>query len=416
MTMKRRHFLWGTAAFANAPWRYSNSPCSADERDERTLKQDSDTPILSLDSLKDPITIESMELLKQGREFLVRVRSKEGLESIAVCHSKKMQEAFPTFLRRIAPFFRGKDARKIEPLLDDLYRTNSNYKLQGLVFWVCVAAAEIAILDLLGQASGKSIAEMFGGRVRRDIPVYRASGNRGNRPEQEVEYLQTLLDETGAKAIKFRLGGRMSNNRDSRPGRTEALIPLVRRAFGDDMTLYADSNSSYDVTNAIRVGRLMEDNGYSFFEEPCRFDHLWETKEVADRLAIPVAGGEQEFSMRRFQWAIENRGLDIAQPDLQYFGGFIRCTRVARMAALADMPCTVHMSGSGLGYLYVAHYASYIPNAGAHQEFKGTSNIPIECPTSDLKCRDGIIKVPTGPGFGVTIDPDYLRRASTVEL
>ena len=120
--------------------------------------------------------------------------------------------------------------------------------------------------------------------------------------------------------------------------------------------------------------------------------------------------------MRRFQWAIENRGLDIAQPDLQYFGGFIRCTRVARMAALADMPCTVHMSGSGLGYLYVAHYASYIPNAGAHQEFKGTSNIPIECPTSDLQCRDGIIKVPTGPGFGVTIDPDYLRRASTVEL
>ena len=93
MTMKRRHFLWGTAAFANAPWRYSNSPCSADEREDPTLKQDSDTPILSLDSLKDPITIESMELLKQGREFLVRVRSKEGLESIAVCHSKKMQEA-----------------------------------------------------------------------------------------------------------------------------------------------------------------------------------------------------------------------------------------------------------------------------------------------------------------------------------
>ncbi len=415
MNMKRRQFFWGTAALVNGSGSCSGLHGSDDVSNTSTLDQGETTSVLSLTSLKNPIIIESMDLLKQGREFLVRVRSKDGLEALAVCHSKKMQEAYPTFLRRVAPFFRGKDARKIEPLLDDLYRTNSNYKMQGLVFWICVAAAEIAILDLLGQASSQSIADMFGGRVRDNIPVYRASANRGNRPEKEVEYLQTLLNETGADAIKFRLGGRMSNNRDSFPGRTETLIPLVRRALGNDITLYADSNSSYDVDNSIRVGRLMEDHGYAFLEEPCRFDHLWETKQVADQLDIPVAGGEQEFSMRRFRWIIENRGVDIVQPDLQYFGGFIRCTKVARLAALAGMPCTVHMSGSGLGYLYVVHFASYIANAGAHQEFKGGSNIPIECPTSDLECRNGKIRVPSGPGFGVTIDPAYIRRAATVE-
>ena len=178
----------------------------------------------------------------------------------------------------------------------------------------------------------------------------------------------------------------MSRNADSLPGRTEALIPLVRKAFGDDMTLYADANSSYDVREAVRIGRLMEAHGYAFYEEPCPFDWLWETKEVADALTIPVAGGEQEYSLRRWQWAIEQRGLDIVQPDLHYGGGFIRATQVARMAAAAGMSVVPHMSGGGLGYLDVVHFASFTPNIGPFMEFKGNADLPVECPTSSLRC------------------------------
>ncbi len=418
MKLHRRHFVTGAAAFAAAP-----GLLHADTVDEKPagkqptdaeLQAASQASVLKLASLTEPVLIESIELLRNGDEFLVRVRSKDGGESVIVPNSSRMREAYPIFLRRVAPFFVGKDARRIEPLLDELYRAGSNYKWQGLAFWVCVAAAEIAILDLLGQSSGKSLGELFGGVVRRDIPVYPASSNRGNSPAQEIKHLQRLVTQTGAAALKFRLGGRMSNNRDSRPGRSDTLIPLVRREFGDKMTLYADSNSSYDVAHAIRTGRLMQKHGYAFFEEPCPFDHLWETKQVADALTIPVAGGEQEFSMRRFRWAIKNRAIDIVQPDLHYFGGFIRCTRVARMAALAGMPCTVHMSGAGLGYLYVLHFASYIPNAGAFQEFKGASRVPIDCPTSTLKCKKGIMRAPSGPGAGVTIDKNYIGRAELV--
>jgi len=345
----------------------------------------------------------------------VRVRSEDGAESVTVPNSWRLGITYPIFLQAVAPFFVGKDAREIESLLFELYRHRSNYKLQGLAFWVCVAAVEMGLLDLLGKVSGQSLGTLFGGVHREEIPVYRASGNRGNTPEAEVEYLQKLAAETGAKALKFRVGGRMSKNADSLPGRTEALIPLVRETFGDDMTLYADSNSSYDVPNAIRVGRLMEDHGYGFFEEPCPFDHLWETREVAAALKIPVAGGEQEFSMRRFQWSILHRGVDIVQPDLHYFGGYLRCTRVARMAAAAGMDCVLHMSGSGLGYVNTLHFASYVPNSGPHQEFKGESGLPVECDTSDLRCKDGVVRVPTGPGLGVRIDPDFVAKAVKVE-
>ena len=80
---------------------------------------------------------------------------------------------------------------------------------------------------------------------------------------------------------------------------------------------------------------MLEEIHAVYFEEPCPFDHLEDTKRVADTLAIPVAGGEEESSDRRFRWMIANRGVDIVQPDLHYYGGMIRSTRVARMATLA---------------------------------------------------------------------------------
>ena len=193
-----------------------------------------------------------MELLRNGRNFLVRVRTTDGAEGIAVPNAMHMVHTYPIFLNRVAPFFVGKDARELEPLLWELYRHDDNYKYQGLAFWVCVAAAEFAVLDLLGKLAGKSIGDLLGGVKRREIAVYRASGNRGNTPEEEVAYLKQIVAESGAKALKFRLGGRMSKNADSLPGRTEPLIPLVREAFGPEMTLYADSNSSYDAPEGHR--------------------------------------------------------------------------------------------------------------------------------------------------------------------
>jgi L-alanine-DL-glutamate epimerase-like enolase superfamily enzyme len=296
-----------------------------------------------------------------------------------------------------------------------VYRAQSNYKLQGITLWSGVAAVEMGLLELLGRTASCPVADFFGGVRRRDVAVYVASGNRGNTPEAEIEHLHKIVAESGAKALKFRLGGRMSRNADSRPGRTEALIPLVRRVFGDSMVLYADANSSYDAREAIRIGRLMEANGYGFYEEPCEFDDLWGTKEVADALDLPVAGGEQEFSMHRWRWMIAQRGVDIVQPDLHYGGGFIRATQVARMAEAAGLTVVPHMSGGGLGYLDVVHFASFTPNAGPFMEFKGNSSLPVHSPTSPLVSLAGLVRVPEGPGFGVEIERDFVKKARPVE-
>jgi L-alanine-DL-glutamate epimerase-like enolase superfamily enzyme len=375
-----------------------------------------DAPVLQTDFVKEPVVVESVELLRRGNTFLLRTRSTAGVEALTVPNPTRMAETYPIFLKNIVPVFVKQDARRLEALLWDVYRHNSNYKLQGIALWAPIAAIEMALLELMGQTAVRPVADFFGGAVRRDIPVYYASGNRGNRPEEEVEYLKKLVAGSGVRAVKFRLGGRMSRNTDSLAGRSESIVPLVRQAFGDQMTLYADANSSYDAPHAIRIGRLMQDHGYGFFEEPCPFDWLWETKQVADALQIPVAGGEQEFSMRRWQWAIEHRGVDIVQPDLHYGGGYVRATQVARMAAAAGMQVVPHMSGGGLGYLDVVHFASFTPNIGPFMEFKGNTDLPIQCSTSSLKCESGSVRCPSGPGFGVSIDPALVKQAQRMAV
>ena len=161
----------------------------------------------------------------------------------------------------------------------------------------------------------------------------------------------------------------MSRNEDALPGRTPKLIELSREELGDEMAIHADSNSSYDPPQAIEVGRILEDIGAVYFEKPCSFDHFEYTRQMTDALRIPIAGWEQEYSQWRFKWAIENRAVDIVQPDLHYYGGLIRSIRVSRMAELLNMPTTVHISG-GFGFAYMLHFASRTLDIGDSQEYK----------------------------------------------
>jgi L-alanine-DL-glutamate epimerase-like enolase superfamily enzyme len=162
---------------------------------------------------------------------------------------------------------------------------------------------------------------------------------------------------------------------------------------------------------------LLEEYKYRYFEEPVMYDQFEDMKAVADALTIPIANGEQDQSFVHFRWSIANDGIDIVQPDNYYFGGFIRSMKVARMAHAFGKSIIPHMSGGGLGFLYDIQFVSVVPNAGEHHEFKGLdTNVPFECPTSPLKVVNGKIKVPTGPGMGVNLDPEFVKKHEIVRM
>jgi len=403
-----------TGQFLNAP--RHGLPGTVQERYAKLdaiLKQ----PVLKRELFAGPLIIESVELLHLQHQYLCRVRSKDGHEGISVSNAEQMSSLYPIFVKRIAPYFIGKDARDIEQLIPEVTVHNSNYKIQGLAIWVPIATLEFAILDMLGKISNKSIGLLISDKIYNPaISVYQANGERDNSAEEVIEHLKRDVDISHAKAIKLKLGGRMSHP-EYPAGRSEKLIPLVRKTFGDDMIISADSNGSYTVAEAIPIGKLMQDYKYAFYEEPVPFDWYEETRQVSDALEIPIAGGEQEPSTHNFRWLIANGGLSIVQQDMFYFGGMIRCMQVARMANALGKQCIPHISSTGLGYVYMMHFVSCIPNSGPYHEFKEfNSELPYHCATSTLRSNsDGVIKVPTGPGFGVDIDPDFLKRCEVVK-
>ncbi|MHC4227731.1 MAG: mandelate racemase/muconate lactonizing enzyme family protein [Planctomycetota bacterium] len=382
---------------------------------DKILKQ----PVFKKELFTTPIIIESLELLRFKGNFLYRVRSTDGAEGISVGHSG-LNSLYPIFVNRLQPFFIGKDARDLDLLLEKVYIYSLNFRLSGMALGIPLATIEFAILDMLGRIANKPIGQLIGEIHHPHVAVYQATEYREKPVEESLELIKRDVAENNAHALKIKVGGLMfmtkAINAVGPKGRTEKIIPLIRETFGDDMALYADANGFYSVQEAIRVGRLLEEYRYGFFEEPVLFDWYEETKQVADALKIPVAGGEQEYGLHGFRWLIANRGLEIVQPDNYYFGGMVRSMKVARMANAFGKACTPHMSGGGLGYLYMMHFVSALPNACPHHEFKGfRTNVQFECKTSPLSVVDGMIKVPTGPGLGVDIDADYIQKHQPVK-
>jgi L-alanine-DL-glutamate epimerase-like enolase superfamily enzyme len=360
--------------------------------------------------LPDPIILASIEPFQYRGHRLVRATAENGATGVAAVNDR-LRYLWPIVDQFVLPYFVGKDARELPSLVDGVYAFRSAYKLAGIALWSPVAYIELSLLDMLGRLANRSVGELLGTVMRHRIPIYLSSGARDTTPEEEVAWLGERLTETHATAVKLKIGGRMSHNADSLPGRTDRLIPLARKTFGDDVTIYVDANGSYDAVHAIEVAALLADYGVAFLEEPCPWQEYWETKRVADALALPVAGGEQDSSLPTFEWMIRDRVVDVVQPDMNYNGGLLRCLRVAEMATEARVPIMPHSPKAGAEAAAVLHFGSLAPNLGPHQEWSAKTVHPESWYTPTFEIQDGAVAVPDGPGLGVDYDPDIWPNA-----
>lgn len=360
-----------------------------------------------------PVKIAKIEVLGLGKNHFVRVTSTEGATGLAMTN-ERAEYLLPILQQRVAPFFIGKDAVDIEALVDGVYVHQSNYKLAGLALWNCVGWIEFAIFDLLGKVAGKSVGELLGGVKRQEIPVYLSSMRRDTTPEEEIQWVGKRITETGGQAVKLKIGGRMSRNADAAPGRSEKLVALARKTWGDKCTIFVDANGSYDAPKAIEVGKMLHAHQVAMYEEPCPWEDFEATKKVTDALDMPVAGGEQDSSLEKFQWYVRHQGLDILQPDVNYNGGFVRTLRVARLAEAAGLKVVPHAPQAGMATAYMLHFISVIPNAGPYQEYNAAPRKAETWFHPNPEPKNSRIAVPTGPGLGVEIDADYLKQAEIV--
>ncbi len=315
--------------------------------------------------------------------------------------------------RQVAPYALGMDCFDIDEILATV--RDREHKFPGSYLRRAMGGIDTALWDLRGRLEGRPVCELIGGTPGK-LRAYASSMKRDITPRAEADRFLRLRDEKGFDAFKFRIGAEVGRNRDEWAGRTEEIVPTIRKALGDDTALLVDANSCYSPDRAIAIGRMLQDHGISHFEEPCPYWEFEQTRQVTEALSMDVSGGEQDCMMANWKRMIDERVVDIVQPDVCYLGGIARTLQVARMAEAAGMPVTPHSANMSLVTLFTMHLLRAIPNGGKYLEFsiEGLDYYPWEVGlfTSDpYKVVDGQVSVTDAPGWGIDIHPDWLAKS-----
>lgn len=357
--------------------------------------------------------ISSIETYTNEFVCFARVSTTEGLTGWGQTSTYNADITAQVLHRQVAPWVLGQPADDIGALISRVEA--KEHKFPGSYRCRANAGLDTALWDLRGKAEGKPVVELLGGAPKK-LRAYASSMKRDITPQDEAKRFLQLRDDFGFDAFKWRVGAECGNDIDEWPGRTEEVVPVVARALGDGISKLVDGNSGFSPQRAIEVGRLLEAEGIGHFEEPCKYWELEETREVTAALSLDVTGGEQDWDLATWQRMIDMRAVDIVQPDVMYMGGIWRTLKVVEMAKRAGLPVTPHSANLSLVTICTMHLLGAIDNAGKYLEFSiegqdyypWQENLFLDNP---FAIEDGKATIPSGPGWGVEINPTWLAQA-----
>ena len=358
--------------------------------------------------------IQKLETFSNEFVGFVRATSETGAEGWGQVSTYNADITCEIFHRQVAKHALGTDALDFADTLNLI--GEREHKYPGSYLRRAMTGLDTALLDLRGKLEGKPVTSLLGGSPGK-IRAYASSMKRDITPEDEAARFVKLRDEYGFDAFKWRVGSECGRDKDEWPGRTEAVVPVVSRALGDGVAKLVDGNSCYSPKRAIEVGKLLEQEGISHFEEPCPYWEFEQTAEVTRALSIDVAGGEQDCELTAWDAMIEKRAVDILQPDVMYMGGMLRTMEVCKRGDKAGFKITPHAANLSLVTMCTMHLLRAIPNAGKYLEFsiEGLDYYPWQDGLflgEPYRIVDGKAEVTDAPGWGVEINPEWLEGAA----
>lgn len=334
---------------------------------------------------------------------LVEVRTDAGIAGVGEALARFSPKAYADLIETsLKPRLVGGNPTDIMAHWRTMRRALSG-RSGGMLF-EAIAGVDIALWDILGKVAGLPIHRLLGGVGRTEVPVYAASVNWGND-----EFMDRELDrylEKGFPRIKVKIANPVKEAR--------RRIERLRKRAGDDIELCVDANWAYTLEEAVEVGRALTDNAYFWFEEPLRPEDERGYEELHRRCATPLAAGESNFTLDQAMRLVENRTLSYLQPDVARAGGITETRRMAEFAATHDVQYAPHIGMSGIVCETASvHLAAAMPNLRAME--CETDSSPFKtaitgaAPGADRQ-KNGLLPVPTGPGLGIEIDWDAVKR------
>lgn len=355
---------------------------------------------------KLPSAVGCSTLLYSERDaLLVKISTDEGL--VGWGETAPLGGVRGLIEEQLAPMLIGQDPLQHRKLWRQIWGPNFG---NGLA----VGAVDTALHDLRGKILKLPVAELYGGRLRDRIPVYASALNYTEGRDAQKQYPEdaAALVKRGYRAMKMRLGR-------YGPKHDVAVAEAVREAVGPDIKLMADGNGAYTLPTSIRVGRELDRLGFYWFEEPLPEAHYAGYPELRQKLQIALAGGEVLDSRGVAKDLLCKQAFDIIQPDLSLCGGIGECLFVAEMASLWSVQCNPHCWGGAITIAATLHVLSLLPDAtwGHSAESPMLELDLIENPFRDRLAtrppettKDGYMEVPKGPGLGIEIDEEMVKR------
>lgn len=337
------------------------------------------------------------------RSAFVRVETEDGV--VGWGEASPMQGGLHSLgivERDLAPALVGSDAFDEAVLHDRLLHRNVKLGPEGALTGA-LAAVDIALWDIKGKVLGLPLYKLLGGAWRREVPFYASVGNNAGRTADEtVRAVEKRWRAEQPAAIKIRWDGDRSRLDADIPGDI-AKARAVRRLVGDDFPLAFDANNGYSVGGAIRVGRVLEELGYVWFEEPVQHYDVRGMGEVAQRLDITVSAAEQTYTVQALVDII-HAGVRMVQPDIVKMGGVTGLMRCAAICHAHGVELVPHQTQPTIAHAANLHVLATLMHCTKPAEYSDASG-RMDAPFAGLpKPENGRFRVPDGPGLGLGVD------------
>ena len=301
----------------------------------------------------------------------------------------------------------GQDALDNAVLHDTLLHRFAKLGPEGALTGA-LAAVDIALWDLKGKLFAQPIYRLLGGAWRTSLSFYASIGGNGERTVDEVLRVveSRLKDQPAAVKIRF-------DNDRTKPdidiSGDIAKARAVRKLVGEGFPLAFDANNGYSTGGAIRVGRVLEDLGYWWFEEPVQHYHIKAMGEVARKLDITVSAGEQTYTLSGLADLIA-AGVRMVQPDIVKMGGITGMMRCIALAHAHGVELVPHQTQPTIGHMANLHVAASQLHATKPCELNDPSPRQHAVWENPPKPEDGFFHLPAGPGLGLQIKEAELAR------
>ena len=321
-------------------------------------------------------------------------------------------------IETMKPHLIGKDPLAIEVHFQNLTSLMHTY----MAHIPTISGIDMALWDLAGKICNQPVCTLLGGPFRDAIPMYsHGLGLDMLDPASCRDWAQRIRQQPeGFTAFKNSIDpiisvppGRFTPTLDPHQLRLIAkAYANVREAVGDDIDIAVHCHNEFDTPSAIAVAKAVEPMNPLFLEDPLNppYSEAWSALKRSTR--VPILTGEKLELVRGFRPFLDSQAADIVHPDLAFAGGLTGTKKIADFAALTRTPVALHNVGSLVLTYANAHFGASIQNFYRSESALGrpTHHVEKMAASNPPEVRHGLLKVPTAPGLGADLNPDYLKE------